>query len=69
MPMRGELPISASRPLKRESGLDVIYAWTVATIQNPEFWMVALFCAIGLLLSMAFFSDLGELVGSLNQFS
>lgn len=62
--MRGELQISAAHRTNRKSMPDHV----VAEMTPVEFEIVALFCALGLLLSfyvIHFFPDFGALVGSL----
>lgn len=63
MPMRSELSVCAAGPRKETSASREVWEWTVATLKNPEFQMVAVFCAVGLWLTfyfMARFPDFGE---------
>jgi hypothetical protein len=53
--MRGELQISAADLSTGRSVVDEVRSWIVATITNPEFGMIALFCAVGLWLTFYFF--------------
>lgn len=60
MPLRGELPLCAELPSKTQQ----VWAWAIATITNPEFCMVALFCAVGLWMTFYFmhrFPNSGDL--------
>ena len=71
MPMRGEIEISAVRPRHRETRMDKVWEWIVATIENPEFLMIVLFCTIGLWLTfylINFFPDFGAMSESLATF-
>lgn len=64
MPMRGELQVAAAR-LSDHRSADDVWAWIVATIKNPEFRMIVLFCSVGLWLTFYFihrFPDFGEMV-------
>lgn len=68
MPMRGELLVCAAGRRRGKSQAGQIWAWAVATSNNPEFQMVALFCAIGLWLTFYFmhhFQDFGAAVNLL----
>jgi hypothetical protein len=86
MPMRGEIQIAVVRPRDREtwsetwrktwrktwreSWADQVWAWIVATVKNPEFLMVVLFCTVGLWLTfyfIHFFPDFGEMAEALQQ--
>jgi hypothetical protein len=65
MPMRDELQVVAARLSDQQSARDDVWAWIVATIKNPEFWMIVLFCLVGLWLTFLFihrFPDFGEMV-------
>lgn len=65
MPMRGELAVCAADRRKGKSQVGPIWGWTIGTIKNPEFKMVALFCAVGLWLTFDFihrFPDFGAIV-------
>lgn len=65
MPMRSELQISRAAPSYRLLPLNEAWSWIVATIQNPEFLMIVLFCAVGLWLTFDFiqrFPDFGAMV-------
>jgi hypothetical protein len=47
--------------------MDVLWEWIVATMENNEFLTVALFCSIGLCLTlyfMHFFPDFGAMAES-----
>jgi hypothetical protein len=87
MPMRGEIQISAARPrqsevpretwretrheTRRESWLDKTWQWIVATVENPEFLMIVLFCTVGLWLTfyfINFFPDFGAEAAMLQTF-
>ena len=71
MPMRAELPIRAARASNDPPVMDKAWSWIVATVQSPEFLMVALFCAIGLWLTFYFihyFPDYGAVAESLEAF-
>jgi hypothetical protein len=64
MPMRSEIQISVAEPRRRETWMDKAWQWTVATVENPEFLMVVLFCAVGLWMTFYFihyFPDFGAL--------
>jgi hypothetical protein len=68
MPMRGELQISTARPSSRKTWAEGVWERIVAIIENPEFLIVALFCAVGLWLTfyfVHFFPDYGAMVESL----
>jgi len=70
MPMRSEIQIAATRPRPRETWMDKVWQRIVATIENPEFLMIVLFCAVGLWLTFYFlhyFPDYGAMVVSLEQ--
>ena len=74
MPMRGEIQVSAAQPRTeprpRELAMDKVWQWIVVAIENPEFLMVVLFCAVGLWLSFYFihyFPDYGAMIVSLEQ--
>lgn len=54
MPMRGELLVCTADRRKGRSQVGQIWAWVAGTIKNPEFQMVALFCAAGLWLTFYF---------------
>lgn len=67
MPMRGELQIAMDRPGDRLRRLNEVWSWIVATIKNPEFLMIVLFCAVGLWLTfylIRFCPDFGAIAGS-----
>jgi hypothetical protein len=75
MPMRGEIQVSAVRPQvsatrsrSREPWMDKVWGWIAATIDNPEFFMIVLFCTIGLWLTfyfIHFFPDYGAMAEAL----
>ena len=82
MPMRGEIQVTAVRSRDREtwretwreawreSWANKVWAWIVATVENPEFLMVVLFCTVGLWLTfyfIHFFPDFGEMAEALGQ--
>jgi hypothetical protein len=72
MPMRGELSICPLKSRRRASATERVCAWIVATIKNPEFLMIALFCAVGLWLTfyfVHFVPEFGGMVESLEQIS
>jgi hypothetical protein len=71
MPMRGELKVVAARLSDHRSPTDHVWPWIVATIKNPESWMIVLFCSVGLWLTFYFihrFPDFGEMVDPLVLF-
>jgi hypothetical protein len=78
MPMRGEIQVSAARPQVSvarprdpEPSVESAWKWIVATIENPEFLMIALFCTVGLWLTfflINFFPDFAAISESLQQF-
>lgn len=71
MPMRSEIQIAAARPSYRETWSDKVWQWIAATITNPEFLAIVLFCAVGLWLTfyfMHYFPDFGATAVSLEQF-
>jgi hypothetical protein len=71
MPMRAELPIAVTRTRNDPSALDRAWSWIIATIKNPEFLAVTLFCAVGLWLTfyfMHYFPDYGAMSASLQAF-
>jgi len=51
MPMRGELQMRDIDPRDRRSAIDDAQPRIIATMANPEFGMIALFCAVGLWLT------------------
>jgi hypothetical protein len=62
MPMRGELPVPV-RSYARASAAQVVWSCLVATISNEDLQSVALFCAIGFLITINVvlrFPDFGE---------
>jgi hypothetical protein len=64
MPMRAELPIASARMSNDPSVAERLWSWIVATVKNPEFLMVAVFCAVGLWLTFYFmhhFPDYGAM--------
>ncbi len=70
MPMRGELQISAAHLNYRRPVIDDVWSWLVATVTNPEFGVIALFCAVGLWLTFYFlhaFPNFGGMAVSLGQ--
>lgn len=65
MPMRGELSVWEAGRREGKSRVGQIWAWTVATVKNTEFQIVALFCAVGLWLTFDFihrFPDFAAMV-------
>jgi hypothetical protein len=54
MPMRGELPACDAGPCRVTSTLRLGWVWAVAGLKDPEFQLVALFCAVGLWLTFYF---------------
>ncbi len=70
MPMRGELQILPADLSNRRSEIDDVWSCSLATLANPEFGMIALFCAVGLWLTfygLHFLSNSGGMVESLGQ--
>ncbi|MGB6537832.1 MAG: hypothetical protein WBF58_17925 [Xanthobacteraceae bacterium] len=70
MPARSELPAPVAA-LRQPSATDQILSAVGATLRNPEFQMIALFCAIGLWLTFVaiqHFPGFGETVVSLGRF-
>jgi hypothetical protein len=67
------------REVRRETGheawsdkawSDKVWDWIVATVENPEFLMVVLFCTVGLWLTfylLNFFPDFGAVSEALQQ--
>jgi hypothetical protein len=71
MPMRTELPVRTARMNNPPSALDRVASWIGATLNSPEFLMVALFCATGLWLTAYFihyFPDFGAMAESIESF-
>ena len=64
MPMRTDLQISDVRLNDRQSAMGEVWSWIAATVTNPEFGMVALFCAVGLWLTLLALSALATLEGA-----
>ena len=65
MPMRTELPIRVTRERNGNSDFQHLCAWATAMIKNPELQMVAVFCGVGLWLTLYFmhrFPDYGEMI-------
>jgi hypothetical protein len=54
MPMRSDLPTCDAGPRRGTSTLRSAWAWTVATLKDPEFQLIALFCTVGLWLTFYF---------------
>ena len=70
MPMRGELQISAADLSNRRPVADDKWSWSLTTLTNPEFGMIALLCAVGLWLTfygLHFLSNSGGMVDTLGQ--
>jgi hypothetical protein len=68
--MRGELQILPADLSNRRSAIDDAWSCSLATLTNPEFGMIALFCAVGLWLTfhgLHFLSNSGGMVESLGQ--
>jgi hypothetical protein len=68
--MRGELQISAADLSNRRPVADDKWSWSLTTLTNPEFGMIALFCAVGLWLTfhgLHFLSNSGGMVETLGQ--
>jgi hypothetical protein len=67
--MRGELQISAADLSNRRPVADK-WSWSLTTLTNPEFGMIALLCAVGLWLTfygLHFLSNSGGMVETLGQ--
>ena len=68
MPMRSELQMAPVRIRHQPSRLGRVGAWINATLNSPDFLMVALFCTVGLCLTLYFlhyFPDFGAVAESL----
>ena len=68
MPMRTELQVAAVRIRHRPSGLGRVGSWINAALNCPDFLMVALFCTVGLCLTLYFlhyFPDFGAVAEAL----
>ncbi|MGB6537737.1 MAG: hypothetical protein WBF58_17440 [Xanthobacteraceae bacterium] len=71
MPARSELTASVAILPRQPSATDKFLSAVGATLRNPEFQIVALFCAIGLgltLVAIQHFPGFAETVASLDQF-
>jgi hypothetical protein len=71
MPMRGELPPVQARTCARQPTADTQRSWLVATVTDPNFYVVVAFALIGLLAmidAIRYFPDLGAQVAQLSQF-
>jgi hypothetical protein len=62
VPLRADLPVVTVATRKWTSPPSRHWAWTVATIKDPEFQMVVLFCAVGLWLTFCFMHDFSDFV-------
>jgi hypothetical protein len=71
MPMRGELPVIATRPYARVSIAAAAWARCLAIVSDRDLQCVAAFCTIGLLLAINMIllvPDYAETVSALQIF-